>query len=589
MELMKHLILFTFILSQVAFAAEKMPKKNEVKGGIVINESLQKLMDIEGVQPIYDNCKAKTPGDAEKILSCLWGDVSKKEDLKKKVQMAYEQQLKAKPESAPTAGASRAPASEAKTNLTGRVDTASIDYESDSAVAALSKYFGTKLDAVLRPELTKEETAKGLMIATSHRKFIDLYKSEQGKTIINAFTSYCMDVDPATCKCDAQKIRDCANKEDPSSCCDDKSCTISSSETQRKQDRINNLAQLKTADLSSDGPDSMKWRACISSVPNSCKSADSTQSQSETVKRSCLIMDYVETARKNILAADAQIKFYDELDKEGNVKIAGISKAVDDPKISSSDAILEMSSEDAKTALKDPLEKDKKELEACYKDNQIVNEKACEKFLSTNANANESAIAELGLRQLAQEATLEEALKSDKKVEDYLKEEGYTEKDIKVMTDKTNIKNTRDEILERYKNQKQAIIAEMAAKINSKTSSEDGKISVKDIDKLDNIRKELASRSDDLSGLVKFNNIVSSYLEVSKDGSKKYERNTASLFGEVKDLKKEDKVAAQAQLEAAKLKENNTDKGDAKTNLDITTINEEFLDYSTVPKPKKTK
>lgn len=575
MELMKSLTFYLFIFSSALLAGEKglekSPEKNEVKGGIVINESLQKLMDIDGVQPIYETCKKNVSPSlgenarSDKILQCLWTGVSANADLKKKVQTAYSDELKVDKTADPKTG--RSPAS-TKSNLTGRSTSVATDYESDPAVLGLSKFYGEKLDEILDPDkaLTKEENKKGMILTTNHRQFIDLYKSELGKTIINAFTSYCLDTDPETCTS--------ANP----------ACTLDDSESKRTEHRKKNIESLATANLAGDSDDSKKWRTCISSVPKSCMNAksNSTGTQSETVKRSCLIMDYVESARKNIIAADDQKKFYDDLAVSNQYNIVSNSKEADSKKVST-DAILEMSSKDVEVALKEPLAQDKAEFESCFKDDVVVNVKACEKYLNTNKEANEMAIAELGMRQLAQEGALEEALNSsDSKVRDYLKEEGYSPEDIKNMTaDKASIETVKNEIMERYKNQKSAIIAEMTAKINGKTSSTDGKIDVKtDVNKLKAIRNELASRSADLSNLVKFNNIVSSYLEVSKEGSKTNDRNTASLFGEVADMNAADKKNAELQLKNAKLKENKSSDGSSMTNLDVKTINNEFLNYS---------
>ncbi len=593
MVLMKHLILITLILTTTAFAAEKPIKKNEVKGGIVINESLQKLMDIDGVQPIYDKCKNDN-SSTERILDCLWQGVKKDDGLKKKVETAYADELKAKTKP-DASSAGRAPASKPTTNMTDRNLNVAVDYASDPAVQGLSKYYGDKLDAILDPDkaLTADEQKKGLILATNHRQFIELYKSELGKTIINAFTSYCLDTDPTTCSCTQAEADACKAEKDKSKCsCSNLTCTIQDKEADRIKDRKQNLDELKKANLASDGPDSIKWRACITAVPTACKGATSTSSsQSETVKRSCLIMDYVESARKNIIAADAQKEFYDDLGKQQTAQFANISKEIVDPKKVSSDAILEMSSEDVNTALKEPLEKDKAEFETCFKDGQVVNEKACEKYLSVNAKDSEIAIAEFGMRQIAQEGALEKELNSsDAKVIDYLKEEGYTKEQIDSMTsDKDKIETVKKEIMERYKNQKSAIIAEMAAKIDSKTSDSEGKIdSNANKTKLQKISDELSRRTSDLSGLVKFNNIVSSYLEVKKEGSKTNERNTASLFGEIADMKEADRKVANEQVQQANLKEVKAENGQSQTNLDVRTINDEFLNYSTQKKdPKK--
>jgi hypothetical protein len=545
-------------------------------------------MKIEGVEPIYANCQKSYAVESEtqtdSILTCLWDAVKKNTALKKKVQEVYAQELKGE-KSAPEEG--RAPASTSQLSLTARKASIATDYESDPAVAALSEYYGKKLDVILNPDvaLTAEERKKNTILSVDHRQFIDLYKSELGKTIISAFTSYCLDTKPESCACSQAEQKVCA--EDKSKCtCEASSCEISTDETQRKKDRESNLKSLKAADLKSNSSDGIKWNMCIGSVSKSCIK-DPSAEHSETSKRACLIMDYVKSARKNIMVADTQKTFYDDLSSSQTANIASNMKAITDLKKTSSDALLEMSSTDVKTALEKPLNSKLKDLEGCYKGGVIVNAKACEKYLSVNKDENDKALAELGMRQIAQQGILEEELSSStQKVKDYLKEEGFNKQEIETMTaDQKSIEQVKKEILERYSNQKAAIIKEMAERIAAKTSATDGKIENVDanINKLDKVKKELESRSSDLQNLVYFNNVVSSYLEVS-DNKGTNSRNTASLFAEANSLDEDQAKLMKAQIKEASLKDQ---KGNANTtNLEVQTINDVFLDYS-VGKDKK--
>ena len=588
---MKTTLAILFILtSAIVMAAEdSSPKKNIVSGGIVINESLKRLMDIDGVAPIYDSCQKdyteETTERTQKIIDCLWKGVKSNAQLKKKVQEAYAQELKGEKTSTEEG---RAPASSSQLNLTARKAIVATDYESDPAVEALSEFYGKKLDAVLNPEvaLTAEERKKNVILSVDHRQFIDLYKSELGKTIIGAFTSYCLDTDPSTCTCTKEELKTCA--EDKTQCiCANNSCRIDDKEEERKKHREANLKSLKIADLKSGSIDATKWTMCIKAVTNSCKTDSSDNS--ETNKRSCLVMDYVKAARKNIMVADTQKAFYDDLNSTQTANIASNMKAITDLKKTSSDAVLEMSSTDVKTAMEKPITDKLKDLEGCYKDGVIVNAKVCEKYLNTNKDDNDSALAELGMRQIAQEGILEEQLNSsDQKVRDYLKEEGYTKDQIETMTaDKENIEMVKKQILERYANQKSAIIKEMAERIAEKTTTTDGKIDTTagsgDVSKLGMIKAELESRGQDLQNLVYFNNVVSSYLEIS-DGKGNNSRNTASLFAEANSLDEEQAVLMKQQIKEAKLKDQ---KGTANTtNLDVNTINDNFLNYETNNKEK---
>lgn len=561
-----YIITLFMLVNAFTQAADTSSKLSGVSGGIVINDSLQKLMEVDGVEKVYESCQKdydeQTDSRTQKVLDCLWTKVKANPSLKKKVQDVYAQELKGgRPETATSEG--RKPASSSKMTLATTESNVTKEYESDPAVVALSEYYGKKLDAILDPEaaLTLEERKKNTILSVDHRQFIDLYKSELGKTIISAFTSYCLDTDPLTC-----------TKTTPT-------CTISEDKEQVKKDREANLKSLKIADLKSDSADAQKWNSCIKAVTTHCKGEESVSTISETTKRSCLIMDYVKSARKNIIMADKQKEFYDDLNKTKSANIAGNMKSIDDLKKVSSDAVLEMSSTDVKTAMEKPINKELKDLEGCYKNGVIVNAEACKQYLNTNTDENNTALAELGMRQIAQEGILEEELsESPDKVRDYLKEEGYTAEQIKTMTaDEAGIELVKQQIIDRFKTSKAAIIKEMADRIAEKTSTSDGKVdATKDVSKLEAIKNELSSRSSDLQNLVYFNNVVSSYLEVS-DQKGNSSRNTASLFAEANSLEKEQATLMKNQIKEADLKDQ---KGSANTtNLDVDVINDVFLNY----------
>ena len=561
-----HYYLFLFILSTGVLQAET--SNQDVAGGIVINESLQKLMDVPGVQAIYDGCSKNysNPVDrAQNVLKCVWDDVSKNPGMKKQVQAIYASESKTQKEPA-----GRDPASSTtsnQSNLTGRKLNVGTNYETDPAVIALSDFYGKKLAEILDPNkaLRAEEIKKGVILSVDHSQFIDLYKSELGKTIISAFTSYCMDTDPA--KCDIKQ----------------KDCSIANDENTRIVNRKKNLENLKKADLNSNSEDAQKWKICISSVSESCEKADPDPTKmNETGKRSCLIMDYVKSARKNIIIADQQKKYYDELAKTQTTGIVLNTKNAD-PSKTSTDTVLEITKEDVKIAMEKPLNKAQAEIKSCYENGTIINIEACKKYLNSNPDANLQAVTELGMRQMAQEEVLKDELNSPDKVAQYLKEEGYTPNQITEMTkDKDKSKETKDEILKRYAAQKAAIIAEMANRIDKKSTTVDGKIdanSSSDKSKIEKISTELGSRSSDLQNLVYFNNVVSSYLEIT-DGSGKTERNTASLFAEVDDMTGADGKDLKDQIKKADLKQNKKNEANT-TDLNVDTINKAFLKYST--------
>lgn len=554
------LIIYCLVLSLASnsLAADPKPKEKDknaqkVYGDVVISEDIQKLLTVPGVQAIFDTCKAK---DLKLISECIWTDVRMTPEKKKQVQAIYTKEIDSKT----IDSKGRSIASTDQTNLTGRSKIVGIDYASDPAVAALSEYYGKKLDEIMAP--TKADLAAGKIVTVDHTKFIELYKSELGKTIISAFTSYCLETDPKTC---------CVDATNPT--CEKVLCEID--EDKREQHKKDNLKSLSNANMDIKGADANKWNKCIIDVSKVCYEPSS---EPYSARRACVVIDYVKAARKNILIVDDQEKFYKDYQNNQGIAIASNMKTVTGDK-ASADVILEMTSKDVQDTLKATTDDQLKEMKACIDpaNGMIADISACKKFLNTNKDANIAAVTEFGLRQFAQEDALNEQLNSgDDKVKAYLKEEGFEEAQINKLSNKENIESTKEQIIERYKAEKRAIIAEMASRVDGKTVSENGQITsttVDDKDKLETIRTQLSSRGTDLANLVKFNNIVSSYLAIDEGGGKQ-SRNTASLFAESRTLQGEDAKIFQDNIKKAGL----SDKKNS-PNLNVDTINDTFLDY----------
>jgi hypothetical protein len=587
MGLMKHHHLYLCLLLSTSFLTVNAAVKDDEEKAptpIVLNDSLKKLVEIDGVKPIYEDCNTKhgveVSDRAERVFECLWSAVKKNTGLVKKVKEAYAEEIKndkkvVKDQSqSPTAATpSRAPASE-QTNLSDKKIVVQTNYSADPAIQALSSFYGKKLDEILDPDkaLTAEERKNGTILTVDHKKFIELYKTELGRAIVGAFTSYCLDAGP------------------------DPKYEIDSDPIKRQKQRDDNLKQVAAADLNIDNPQSKRWMGCIKNVASKCKYDSNSKTTdlegslanaaNETSKRACLVVDFVEASRRNLIASDKQIEDYKLLSAKDGIGIVSNTKEITDLKKTSNDSLLEMTSKDVKDSLKGPMEKDKLAFEECFKDGVIVNAEICKKYLDTNKDGNSLALAEMGMRKIAQEETLRDELQSDTKVKSYLLEEGYSKDEVASMTkDKSSTETVKKEILARYAAQKAAIIKEMAAKIESKTASTQGKIEIKnDKTKLETIKDGIASRSEDLEGLVKFNNIVSSYLQVedknSKDGP---QRNTASLYAEANSMSDEDKKVLMKNIEAAHLTDQ---KGKSSgSDLNVDTLNKNLINYDLKKKP----
>lgn len=528
---------FLFILSlscgPLQSAEKSMTKKDdaEVYGKVSSDSTLDKMLQVPGVEAIYEKCKTDNPNFSENIPTCIWDAVKVKPDLKKKVMQVYDDSLK-------NQKAGRSPASTKSTSFTDRKLAVTTDYSSDPGVQALSDYFGTKLAEILD---TKEEDAKkGLIVTVDHGKFIELYKSELGKSIVNALTSYCL------------------NTELDTLCKEKGYCKYNPDQKQI------NIDSLKTAKFTSDSDDADRWNKCITGVPKVCY--ENVVNNQESKTQACLVMDFIKSARKNLISSEEQKKFYDDLGKktigvQSNFKVIDGDKATNDSltQITSQDMEKEYTNaKGEKTSIKEVNEQLAKEASECVDNNQVKADK-CKKFINTNKEENEKALAEFGMRQEIQKEKLDEELKDQSSVASYLQEEGYDKDQIAKMTDATNLDKTKDEIKKRFEAEKNAFIATMKEKIKGKTSNDEGQISSSDETQLTRIKNIFSNRTQDLSSLIKFNNIVSSYLTVKDTKTKEQSRNTASLFAEIESLKGKDAEEMKKRLENAKLKDKKND------------------------------
>lgn len=580
-----HIFLLSFLLaSATGFSAEE--KKQEVYGNVAPDSALGKLLSVPGVDELYKQCDKDNQTKAN-IPNCIWDKVKVNPSLKKQVNEKYQEIVTAEKS---TTTNSRSPASTSGTkgssdvSLTSRNLVLEKDYNSDPGVKALSDFFGSKLAEVLHSDSEGLKDNKKITVV-DHDKFISLYKTVLGKSLINSMTSYCLNTDQSKCVCLA------SDQDDPTKCVKN-ACLYNDSEAQKK----NNIESLKNASFDTKSSDSTKWLGCIASISSICYDKPFPEMQdendpndkgfkkkdiAESKKQACLVMDFVKATRKNIILAEKQDEFYKNLGTSTAPKVhVDNFKALDEKK-ANNDALVSMGSGDlekeftvdkdgkkSKTSVKLANESLLKEAEACIDENdKIKNEAACKKFINTNKEENDKAYVEFALSQNIEEARLTEKLNDEKNITAYLKEEGYTKDQIDNMTKKENIAKIKQEIIDRFKSEKETIIAEMRSRIEAKTSVKNGDIKSNEGSggKLSQIKEEFQSRTKDLGALIKFTNIVSSYLTVEDAGKKKAPagRNTASLFSELNSLKDKEAKDLKKQIDDAKL-------SDSKSNPNLT-------------------
>lgn len=584
------LLLTTTLLFNTAFSADAKPVVYEdVKEAPKSDATLQKLLSIKGVDTQYKTC-IDTGKTGEDLPKCIWDGLDPKQ--KEQVQQAYAQEAPKDPAN-----------SSANTDLTVKSKTLSVDYMSDPAVVALSKVFEKKLEEALYGDDKAQKDPKTIA-AVEHSKFIDLYKTELGKTVVNAFTSYCMEVDYN--KKVSTKSLDCKDDDKNKIPCPlyilaDFDTDSNGKKTNSRQSTINtNITTLKSAKLDKSKTDGgAKFGYCVTSVTEVCYTKETNldgiteNDYKESRTRACTIVDYVKTARKNLIAADQQKDFYKQY--QNGTSIVSNTRTVATTDKNSADAITTVTSKEIEDSYQKANDSLKKEMDECVdttdpNNKKIIDSEKCKKFVSTNKDEKDKALAEFGLRQFALGKTMDDKLNDKTEVEKYLQQEGYDPNKIKDMIkDDTALATIKQEIKDRYQKERDAIIASMADKIKSKTTDKNGfdATAATSVDKMSAVKTDVSSRADELKQLVHFNNIVSSYLEIDKGKGQK-ERNVASLYAELNNGAKDIKGADADQNK--QIGKNANDAGlkqDGKaggTNLNVNEINT-ILKYSTEDTP----
>ena len=471
----KILLLFILLIWQTAIAANA--NKDMVNGDIVVagaDDQLTKLLNIPGVQPLYDNCKKTQPTD---IPTCLWTAVSANTVLQKQV-----------------LDAAKANDKLASPNELGIAE----NFSTDPALQKLGDIMKKKLNEALYGDPDYDK--KTLSQTVDQKNFNDIYRTELSKTMVDAFLSYCLDTVPSV-----------------------------SGPDDFKTNRANNVAKIKS-DPKSLTDKNNKWDNCIRNISDDCKNAN-TKYQKD---RACLVIQYVEASKKNIKVLDTTDQNYFNVNQGGPVNTGANFKQND---LKSLAALTTVTSKDIDNAYKDTSDKANKDIEDCLQknDDNKCKEFLSTNTKSNQDGVAEFTLRQLADK--ADFDNKIDAVKSKDDLAKFLSSRGYSDEAIKEM-DLSKIEDVKAKIKKRYENEKTALISDMNKRVEAKTSKNDGNVNkTDDSSNLINIQKELESRNQNMQDLTFFDNVVSAYLtaEVTINGKKvdNPERNTASLAAEL--------------------------------------------------------
>ncbi len=517
------------------------------------NPQLAKALEIDGVDVIYQKCMSDGSSlvngvvDGEKLMTCVWNDVEKNNDLKEQVIQNLKSNIA--PEVKDEVASSR---------YQDKATMTSLNKNKSASLLALEKHLQKQLeDALYGERVGGEKNLYKRERGASQNVFFNLFKSQLGKNVINILSSYCIE----------------------SEMIDNKYFLIPlSSQDQEivKTSNIKGLAQTKT-DASGNQilQSAATWNACVGTIQHhcyqtndikemgadgvltstgisyskdkmidGCKDADASGAEkfhngscddvvNYTVKRACEVTEYISRARKSLDANEKILAGMDKLnmgrdptavesysDKNAKTKIDELTSLTSNQLVESG----------ALAAAKE----EGTEFENCYKDGAIQDAEACKDFLQTN---RDEKLTELTEYKLNSEASIDEinklTLDDEEKIQKILIEDGYNEADAKKLASNEDILK---EIKNRYKQKEEALQKSVIDQINKITSKKEGEVTELDVDTLKGIESELKSKTKDFAKLVHYNNIVSSYLTITSEDEaqgKTTRQNTAMLQREL--------------------------------------------------------
>lgn len=507
---------------------------------------LKNVFEHEKVKAFFDSCvtahqsATKAETKTKEILDCVWNQLESDKNLKEEV-LSYLNDG-------------------SKTNEEGKdlrkASLINLDKEESKTVQALRDFYNQKLEEALYGGPTRAGSLVHSHLA-DQTDFLRLQKTQLGKNIVATLTSYCIEADYVEyAENDVVKEK------------------VTYPIIYEKKDKRNNSREKNIKSLNdfqnTKNIASHKWSGCIASVQHMChqlifKEEDANgnmQNNSDytnleklktkgvteedltyTKERACEVTEYIIKARTSLGAIDQTMeKFekhrvnnigatrtYSEVSGKGN------SSSIDElTSITSKELIANNSGNSYAKANKEELE----ELSECMdlEKEKIINPEACKKFLNTNQEDDARAIIQMKAekeKRIKLLATLIEE-KDTEKIKELLLSDGYEEAEAqklaqRVIDDKDGMALL---IQDRYKNRMDALIESTTKKMNAISVIEINENNQESINKLKDIRDNLKNKTKEFAELVHFNNIVTSYLDIT-DGDGKTAKNIASAKREL--------------------------------------------------------
>ncbi len=651
--LFKKITFFVFfsafiLIGHNLFSAEDVAEEEDNSFKVLpdLKKSKQDLFDEmiqkEPYKAIYEKCQKANVDD---IGSCIWEG---HDDGGKKIKGLTDVQKKAANKELE---GSSSPGQEENNKKYEALQISNLENSGpDKALQKVKDYFSNKLREALYGDI-KSEAVKDKIQIVDHGTFYDLFENRLSKNIVEALSSYCIEAKPFQLEHSHFEGKD----EQATSLIAFVVSKNAKERSLLREQNLGKLSQTTIVGGNKKSIKAYDdWSRCIVSIDQMCtgfkyvcetancqtkisknincqsiadredsKECDDKNKEGKKYKnkdfaytkgRACAVTNYMKSARQSLLAIATVKKKWDERGKEigSDFAIFSTSKAACLKKDSKTGLcteykeIINYNPNNKKTGINavntltsnelinnSGFKEEAKEIEKEFKKCSIDKDQdICKKFISKNRKEKEKTLAEVSLRSKIMAEKLDSDQFNKKEVSHYLKEQGYSDEQIKKqIEDEDKIEILKTEIARKYKAEREGLLKELRRQMEASTAKEKKYDPGNDQEAIANIGSEIKERTKKFQQLVHFNNIVSGYLDVSSeksDGSKESSKNTASLYAEINNpdhtvlnQKKENielirKAASEAGI--SEPEENGEEEGNA--TLKVDDLNSEILDYN---------
>lgn len=543
---------------------EAKPTPENSYTDVIDEESFASMLESsDKAKEIYEECKSSSAGGG--ILSCLQGKWKELTDEEKQELATALQNVTVTFKNGKQVF-KKEEAKAIKLNPT----SARITNANDPAVKKLREYLTEQLSNSLYGEMNQNKGQMTHLKLVDHSTFYKLFESQVGQNIILTLSDYCLNSKPVSVELPPNsdleangkiKIRVKKGNKEEDKDQDTLTVFVATSDEKEVESNLESLKKGFTGDAGAENKNSPyskemnKYKQCISRINLVCNPPlaswmekrervatattgiiEETPIDSEQQNKACLVSEYLDRGRQALIDLD---KIKETMGKTR--AIGGIitenpqDKFYGDGRDKNEKSIQELTIHTSKeveaSGMQQVTETTAEKVDECI--DSGGGEEECKNFLNTDVESKEKLLADEFFRSKAQEKRLEDKLKEDEKaVLTYLQQEGYDEESAKDIVDKVGNEKAIEKIVERYRNQKEAVISALNKEIEENTVGEND-------DKAEAARKvksAIESRPKKLADLLQFSNLASSFIEVettSAEGEQSRSSNSLAAFSEL--------------------------------------------------------